>query len=67
MNVDCKEWTASISKAFGEDSDMITLHYTVADKTATVTFLDGFVDKETFENNILKPIKNLTSLEYPYL
>ncbi len=67
MYVDCKEWTASISKAFGEDSDMITLHYTVADKTATVTFLDGFVDKETFENNILKPIKNLTSLEYPYL
>ena len=67
MYVDCKEWTDAISQAFGEDSDMITLHYTVANKTATVTFLDGFVEKETFENNILKPIKNLTSLEYPYL
>ncbi|MGN0789693.1 MAG: spore germination protein, partial [Christensenellales bacterium] len=67
MYVDCKEWTKSISAAFGEDSDMITLRCTVAGKAAAVMFLDGFVDKETFENNILRPVKNLATLNNPYL
>lgn len=67
MYVDCKEWTSAIADTFGKDSDMIMLQCAVAGKAAAVTFLDGFIDKETFENNILKPVKNLTSLNYPYL
>ncbi|MGN0771431.1 MAG: spore germination protein [Christensenellales bacterium] len=67
MNIDWEKWSNSIQTAFGDNSDMVKLDFAVADKKASVMFLDGFVDKETFENNILKPVKQLNNLTYPYL
>lgn len=46
-----------IKQAFGQDTDMRCIDFEWSGKSACVMFLDGMVDKETFEDNILRRLK----------
>ena len=51
---------------FSADTDILRMDFTVGGRAAALFYIDGFVDKIAFESCILRPIKRLETLEYPY-
>lgn len=62
MAIEYQKSSEIIADAFGGTADVVRLDFTVAGKSACVFFLDGFIEKLLFENNILAPIKAMRSL-----
>lgn len=62
MAIDYQKSSQIVSDAFGDCADVVRLDFTIAEKSACVFFLDGFIEKLLFENNILSPIKRLAQL-----
>ena len=66
MQVDYKKTADAIQGEFAKDSDVLRMDFTVGGRSAALFYIDGFVDKIAFESSILRPIKRLTELPFPY-
>lgn len=65
--LDLVETGEKLKSAFLGSSDFIALDFNVGDVPAKAFFIDGMTDKILFEQNILRPLKQLGHLESPYL
>lgn len=45
-------------KTFGKTSDLIITEFTALGRASAFVYLDGIIDKDVFELNIVKPLKN---------
>lgn len=52
-----QQWVEYIGQAFGENTDMQCIEFDWAGRNACIMFLDGMIDKETLEDNILLRLK----------
>ncbi len=66
MKVDYAQISQRILDTFGNTMDVVQIPFRCAGLDGGVFFLDGFIDKLLFENNILRPVKAMQSLQPPY-
>lgn len=66
MKIEYKSTSEQFSLAFHGSSDVVRLDIKVANMDAAIFFLDGFIDKKLFEDNILEKLKRIKKLVPPY-
>ena len=66
MEVSLEKDLKKLDRVFKDSLDVFKLEFSIAQKSAAIFFIDGFIDKRIFEDHIIKPLKNVLSLEKPY-
>lgn len=66
MQINYSKAANAVQSEFSADTDILRMDFTVGGRAAALFYIDGFVDKIAFESCILRPIKRLETLEYPY-
>lgn len=66
MEVSLEKDLKKLDRVFKDSLDVFKLEFSIAQKSAAIFFIDGFIDKRIFEDHILKPLKDILSLEKPY-
>ncbi len=62
MPIDYDKIADGIQGIFSKDTDLLRMDFLIAGKSSAIFYIDGFVDKLSFENSILRPLKKIESL-----